>query len=76
MRCYNGCPDSKLKAYLDEQASLRRQIDALGYRVTWFPSGEFYQAFTRNLQPVGKEHRSLTEVLEEVRSLHSGNAQV
>lgn len=63
MRCYNGCPDSALQAVLDEQARIRAAIQARGCSVTYFPMGEFYQAFdSRHLQ-VGPECRTLADVL-------------
>lgn len=66
MRCYNGCPDSQLQAHLNLQAELRKQITELGFSVTWFPSGEFYQAF-KDYRIASKEHSSLTAVLHELK---------
>jgi hypothetical protein len=66
MRCYNGCPDSALQAHLDSQAETRRKIVALGYTVTWFPSGEFYQAF-KDYRVASSEHKTLGGVLSELQ---------
>lgn len=44
MRCYNGCPDSELKAVLDSQAKAHARARELGYRITWFPVEERYAA--------------------------------
>lgn len=58
MRCYNGCPDSELKAFLDKQARLRAEIEKLGYSVSYFPNGEFWQLF-KDYRPFGEECSSL-----------------
>jgi hypothetical protein len=67
MRCFNGQPDDRLQAYFYAQAELRRQINALGYTVTWFPNGEFYQAF-KDYQPATGECKTLEEVLLSLKS--------
>lgn len=70
-RCYDGCPDSGLQREIDEKARCRAAIQALGYSVTYFPSGEFYMAFNaRHLQVTG-ECRSLGEVERAVKKLPS-----
>ena len=45
MRCYNGCPDSELKTYLQVQESYKQAITAAGYSVTWFPMEEKWLVF-------------------------------
>lgn len=62
MRCYNGQPDNVLQHLLDEDARLRSQIEARGFSVTYFPSGEFYQAFDARHLPVTGECKTLAEV--------------
>lgn len=62
MRCYNGCPDSALQAVLDEASRLRAAIEARGYSVTYFPNGEFYQAFDKRHLQVTGECRTLADV--------------
>lgn len=68
MRCYNGQPDSKLQAFLDEQTRLRAAIQARGYSVTYFPNGEFWQAFddARHL-PATSECSTLAAVERALR---------
>lgn len=63
MRLYNGCPDSELKAIWDENDRIRAAIKARGFTVTYFPNGEFYQAFDTRCLSVGRECDSLAEVL-------------
>lgn len=62
MRCYNGQPDSALQKLLDEQARIREAITARGYSVTYFPAGEFYQAFDKRHLPVTGEMQTLAAV--------------
>jgi hypothetical protein len=62
MRCYNGQPDSALQRVLDEASRLRDAIMARGYSVTYFPNGEFYQAFDARHLPVTGECKTLAEV--------------
>lgn len=37
MRCYNGCPDSQLKAIWDANDKARADLKAAGLRATYFP---------------------------------------
>lgn len=37
MRCYNGAPDSELKAFLDDCELAERQLAAADMRATYFP---------------------------------------
>lgn len=37
MRCYNGAPDSELRALLDAQAKARRELAAHGARPVRYP---------------------------------------
>ena len=67
MRCYNGQPDSDLQARLDHDATVRAAIVALGYSVTYFPEGEFYQAFDARHLQVGPECKTLDGVLAALR---------
>lgn len=62
MRCYNGQPDSDLQRVLDEQSRIQTEIKARGYSVTYFPNGEFYQAFDARYLPVTGECKTLAEV--------------
>jgi hypothetical protein len=66
VRCYNGCPDSELQRVLDTRARIRASIQARGLTVTYFPEGEFYQAFDARHRTVTKECRSLEEVAQEL----------
>lgn len=61
MRCYDGCPDSDLKALLDDREKVRAAIVKAGYSVTWFPNGEFYMAF--------KDYGSVTSELPSLRAV-------
>lgn len=64
MRLYDGCPDSKLRSYLDEQKHLRQIIWKTGYRVNYFLEGEFYQAYDiETYLPVGPECKTLFDVV-------------
>jgi len=63
MRCYNGCPDSALQLVLDENARVRAEIQARGCSVTYFPNGEFYQAFDARHRPATGECDTLLGVL-------------
>lgn len=47
MRCYNGCPDSKLKAYLDDQDNAAKKLKELypTARCTYFPMEGMWQVF-------------------------------
>ncbi len=65
MRCYNGCPDTAYQKYLDARENDRKEIIKLGFTVTYFPSGEFYQGF-KNYIPVTREHASIGGVLAEL----------
>lgn len=62
MRCYNGCPDTELQALIDDNARIRAAAEVRGFHITWFPMGEFYQAFDSNHRPVTGECGSLPEV--------------
>jgi hypothetical protein len=61
-RYYNGCPDSALQRVIDENAAHRAAIQSRGFSVTYFPNGEFYQAFDARHLPVTVECRTLAEV--------------
>lgn len=37
MRCYNGAPDSELRALLDMQSKARRELAAHGARPVYYP---------------------------------------
>ena len=63
MRCFNGCPDDKLKAYLDEQTRLHKEIEALGVLPTYFPMEEMYMGFDKNYRAVTEFHPSLAHLL-------------
>jgi hypothetical protein len=70
VRCYNGQPDSALQRLLDDAARTRAAITALGYSVTYFPNGEFYQAFDARYRTVGGECRTLAEVHRQLLDNH------
>jgi hypothetical protein len=67
MRCYNGQPDKDLQRELDAHAAIVGRIEAAGYTVTYFPNGEFYQAFDARHLPVTGEHRTVAGVAAELR---------
>lgn len=67
MKCYNGCPDSYLQAEIDARDKIRQAIIDLGFTVTYFPYGEFYQAFTIDYRLASAEHKSLAGVLNELQ---------
>jgi len=45
MRCYNGCPDSELQAFLDDQELATKQLAAIGSRATFFPMEQKWMVF-------------------------------
>lgn len=45
MRCYDGCPDSELKALMDANAETERKATLAGIRLTYFPVEEMWMAF-------------------------------
>ena len=51
MRCYDGCPDSKLQALIDERERLRKQLSAYDARCVYFPVEQAYQVW-QGLHPV------------------------
>ena len=66
MRCYNGCPDSELKAYWDNIAKCKQEIIDLGYTVTYFPMEGKYMAF-KNYRPASQFHGSLASLLATLK---------
>lgn len=72
MRCYNGAPDSELKALWDHRAALKAEAKALGYHLTWYPAEERWGAGTDIWLPgpyraVGPLCRSIEEAMRYVR---------
>lgn len=72
MRCYNGAPDSELKALWDHRAALKAEAKRLGYHLTWYPAEECWGAGTDiNLdtpyRSVGPLCRSIEEAMRYVR---------
>lgn len=53
MRCYNGCPDSELQAFLDDQALATKELAAIGARATYFPMEQKWMVF--------KDYEAITE---------------
>lgn len=47
MRCYNGCPDSKLQSILDSEAKLQKELKTAHpeARCVYFPNGDFHIVF-------------------------------
>lgn len=62
MRYYNGCPDSKFQAYLDEQNRLHAELGRMGIRATYFPAEERWMGF-KDYRPVTEFHATLAEVV-------------
>lgn len=58
MRCFNGCPDSSLQAWLDEQSKQHQRLIPYGARATYFPVEESWMVF-QGYQPVTGFHSSL-----------------
>lgn len=48
MRCYNGCPDSALQAFLDDQRKASEELAAIGCHATYFPMEEKWVVFKGN----------------------------
>ena len=65
MRCYNGCPDSVLQAKLDADALIRKRLNHMGMRATYFPMEQKYMVF-HGLSPVTKFHSTLQEAANAV----------
>lgn len=61
MRCYDGCPDSELQALIDAKIKARKEIESLGYTVTYFPMEDKWMAF-KNYLPATKFHNSIIEI--------------
>ncbi len=61
MRCYNGCPDSELKALWDHKADLKRRAREAGVLLTWFPVEERWSAgdLDHGCVPLGDFHRTI-----------------
>ena len=49
MRCYNGCPDDELQAWIDSRQSAKDEARKLGMHIVWFPIEEKWMAF--DLEP-------------------------
>lgn len=58
MRCYNGCPDSQLQAYLDNQKRLHKELAKLGATATYFPEEQKWMVF--------KNHKAVTTFHSEL----------
>lgn len=67
MRCYNGCPDSQLQAWLDEQKRLHAELAGMGIKATYFPAEERWMGFKQYL-PVTEFHTTLAGVVHACRS--------
>ena len=66
MKFYNGCPDSKTQTFLDRNIQMLDALKGLGYTVTYFPEGEFYQAFNTRHLVASREHGTIAEVFDEL----------
>lgn len=66
MRCYNGCPDGDLKAWLLEMAKARETLKKANpkARCVYYPMGEFYQVFLEN-KMIGNEHKDMFDAINE-----------
>lgn len=67
MRCYNGCPDSELAAWIrrneDAIVELGRRIP--GARCTYFPMEGKYQVYSAEHKPLSKAKESVISAVEE-----------
>lgn len=45
MRYYNGCPDTKLRNYLDRQDALHKELSRFNAYATYFPNEEKWMVF-------------------------------
>jgi hypothetical protein len=52
MRCYNGCPDSALKAKWADDARIDKQLAAVGLRAIYFPVEQQWMVFDSEHKPV------------------------
>lgn len=59
MRCYDGCPDKELQAFIDAEAKAHRELAKLGLRATYFPMEGAWMAF--------RDHVSVTGFCNTVR---------
>ena len=70
MRCYNGCADSKLQAYIDNQvatrAGLKQQYPLAA--VTYFPSEQQWHVFN-DYQPVGDFEPTMQQAVHKALPL-------
>jgi hypothetical protein len=68
MRCYNGCPDSELKALWEERARVKAEARAEGILLTWYPAEEKWGASKlEDYTPLGELHQSIHGALFEAR---------
>lgn len=64
MRCYNGAPDSELKALWDAQDAARAKLAKAGLHATYFPVEGKWMVFTLDSREVTGFHRSLISAAE------------
>lgn len=65
MRCYNGCPDSKMQAVIDDQMKATKELEDIGATVTYFPMEEKWMAFKDN-QAITSFHGTKREAANAV----------
>ena len=53
MRCYNGCPDKELQAWIDDRQKPIDEGKKMGVWITWFPIEQKYAACRQFDQPGG-----------------------
>lgn len=81
MRCYNGAPDSELKALWDHRASLKAEAKRLGYHLTWYPAeGRWGAGYgpdaPKAYRPIGLLCVSIDEAMRYVREDVAGVREI
>jgi len=67
MRCYNGCPDSELKAEMDADDRARKALDKMGLHVVYFPMEGQYMVFNSSNLAVTKFYDTLQQAASAVK---------
>lgn len=65
MRCYNGAPDSELKAVWDADKVALKRLAAAGLHATYFPMECKWMVFYKNtFRPVGEFQPTLLQATD------------
>lgn len=64
MRCYNGCPDKELQAFIGAKQKAHDRLKKAGLRATFFPAEGQYMVFD-------SQHRAVTGFFDTVQEAAS-----